>query len=292
VRARVRSALAPGVAASPRGRAEAGARAVVDATRLVLSDRALARAALPPTVLTAAACVLAAWFRAAGERPDGETALHAFVIAFVAVSSMPPTLLQGMWLGVAREARRAQGGEPTPTPPRAHGRLRSLADEGLKALRQAALVTAGLAPVLALVLLTPLGHATTAAAALLWAGYWIVVDAFELPMDLAPPPAEAPGTTWFEEGLRRLATATLALPRALRVAAAPVRWALTLGAIWGGWLARPWRREVAFTARHPWEALGFGLAALLLLVLPGLGLLFRAVVTTAATGLVVRPPRD
>src|SRR6185369_8760967 len=104
-------------------------------------------------------------------------------------------------------------------------------------LRQAVVVAAGLAPVLALVELTPLGHAWSAAAAALWAGYWIALDALEVPMELEPGRPGPGAPTWFERGLRRLSRRRLRGLR--RVLAWPFQRVLGLGARWGGFLARP-----------------------------------------------------
>jgi hypothetical protein len=194
---------------------------------------------------------------------------------------------------VGVEARRALGGSGAAGD--GHAWFTGFLAETLKAVRQGIVVGAGLAPVLLLVELTPLGHATTAAAAVAWAGYWVVVDALEIPVALAPRRLAGPGApTWFERRLRRLARARL--PLALAVVSWPIRAFLALGARWGGALARPWRREVKLTERHAWETLGFGLAAGLFLAVPVLGLFFRAVAMTGATALVVRledvgPPR-
>jgi len=274
---------------APLDRALFGAAQVVRAARLVLTDRALGRAAALPTALTAAACLgAAAWM--AWRRDDARvSALHAFTVAFLAVSAMPPTLLQRLWTRVGLEARVALGGGSGELERPGEGWLHMVLRESVKALRQAAVVAAGLAPVFAMVEVLPLGHEVTAAAAVLWAGYWTVLDAFEIPMEVVPGKLGPGAPTWFERGLRRLGRRRVRGP--LRLLAWPVQLFLRLGARWGGWLARPWRHEAKFTQRHPWESLGFGLAAWTFLAIPGVGLLFRAVAMTGATALLLADDR-
>ncbi|MFL5299981.1 MAG: hypothetical protein ACJ79R_06535 [Anaeromyxobacteraceae bacterium] len=123
-------------------------------------------------------------------------------------------------------------------------------------------------------------------AALVPPGYWIALDALELPMELEPGRLGPGAPTWFERGLRRLARRRL---RGFRRALAwPFQRVCGLGARRGGFLARPWRHEAKFTQRHPWETLGFALAAGIFLALPGVGLFFRAVALTAASALLAR----
>jgi len=284
----VTTALARSASAG-RTRAESvvwGALLVRDAARLVFSDPRLARAAAVPTLLTAAACLAAAAWRAWHREAADETALHAFAVAFVAVSSMPPTFLHRMWTRVGIEARRALVAPPAEEA-RVHGWFRGFAAETVKALRQAVVVAAGLAPVFLVVEWSPFGHQVTTAAALAWAGYWVVLDALEIPVSIAPLRLAGPGApTWFERGLRRMARARLRFP--LNAVTWPFRLFFGLGARWGGMLSRPWRHEVKLTQRYPWETLGFGLAAAAFLLIPGLGLFFRAVVMTGATALLAR----
>jgi hypothetical protein len=267
-------------------RALYGVAQVVHAARLVLADARLARAAALPTLLTAVGCLAAAAWMAARRGDRSASTLHAFAVAFVAVSSMPPTFLQRLWVRVALEARRALGGAPGELEHPGEGYLRMLVRESVKALRQFVVVAAGLFPVFVAVDVLPLGRAVSAAAAVLWAGYWVVIDALEIPMEVAPGKLGPGAPTWFERGLRRLGTHRLPW-WPLRVVAWPFQVALRFGARWGGFLSRPWRHEVKYTQRHPWETLGFGVAAGVFLVIPVVGLFFRAVAMTAATAVVV-----
>jgi hypothetical protein len=258
------------------GRTGRGAAQVPAALRLLASDRRLRRAALVPTVLTAIGCAivaaLATWLRDEEAGAGWLPRLHAFMVAFVALASMPPTILFRSWTRVAIEARRAFGLGPAEDPYAGRRWLSVMAAEWLKALRQALVVAVGLAPLL--LLLWPLPDACWQALGGAWAFHWIVLDALELPIEVIPGPPPAAPRPWFTRALGRLGGSSALLR--------PARWAGRLA----GRLSRPWVEEIHFTERSPWECAGFGLAAGVLLAVPGLGLLFRAAAIVAATGLV------
>ena len=242
------------------------------AARLVATDRALLRASLWPTALTFLGSAALAALVAHAE--DGRFFRAAFA-SFVAISSMPPTLLWRQWVRVGLEARRAAGAAPGEEERPGERYHRIVVRELVKAGRQAAAVAVGIAPVALLVELVPfVGHGVTVALGAAWAWYWVALDALEIPTELVPGRRGRGGRTWFERGL-----ATLAGRSRLT---APLRWA----ARFSGWLARPWRHEVAFTRRHRWETAGFALAAVAFLAIPVVGVFFRAVAITAATILV------
>lgn len=257
------------------------ARGVADVGRaaaLLASDRALLRSALVPTALTFLGC--AALAALVARRHDGSWFRAAFT-AFVAISSMPPTLLWPLWLRLGKEARRAVGAQPGEEERPGERYLATLVRESAKALRQAAVVAVGLAPVFFVVELVPgVGHGVTVALGVAWAWYWVVLDALEIPVELSPGrlgPGEPP---WFERGLVALGARS--------------RWLRFLGwaGRFAGWLARPWRHQAAFTERHRWESAGFGAGAGAFLAVPVVGVFFRAVAITAATAMVARrePP--
>lgn len=244
------------------------------AAALVATDRDLYRSALLPTALTflgsAALAALVAW------RSEGRFARVAFA-SFVALSSMPPTLLWPLWTRLGKEARRALGAPPGEEERPGESYARLLVRETMKALRQGAVVAIGLAPIFFVVELLPgVGHWLTLSLGAAWAWYWIVLDALEIPVELRPGRLGAGEPPWFE--------------RALRGLAARSRWLRPLSAVGAfvGWLARPWRHQASFTERHSWESAGFGLASVAFLAVPVLGVFFRAVAITAATSLVVR----
>jgi hypothetical protein len=143
-------------------------------------------------------------------------------------------------------------------------------------MRQAAAAALSLLPFAIALQVLPFSGATKAVAAAAWAFYWLVVDAFELPMDVVPGPRRGAGAPWFA----RLLLEAGRLHRSLR-AAAPAGRGLAR-------LVAPWNEELGFTERHPWETAGFGLVMGTLLAVPVLGLFFRAVGITAATALLGR----
>ena len=255
------------------------------AAGLLWRDRNLLRAAALPTLLSLLGAALTAAvvaFRVGGvelELGDGAPSprgLPAFLITFVAIASMPPTILQRQWMRVASEARRALGLPPGEDPFPGEGYLAMLWREGAKTLRQGLVVSMGLLPVVLFIRLLPFGDAEAAAVGGAWAFYWVVVDAFELPIEVLPGPRHPTPVPWYGRALGWLGR----LARPLR----PFGWAgrmLTR-------LTRPWGEEVRFTERNPWETAGFAAGVGVVLAIPVAGLFFRSVALTAATALVGR----
>ncbi len=257
-------------------RARWGAARVWEGARLVAGNRDLSRAAALPTFLTVTACLALAAWKAATRPPGDGTSVHTFIVAFVALSSMPPTLLQRMWTRVGLQARRAVGATPGEPEWQGEPYLAMLRREGWKAVLQLIAVTAGLAPVYLLLELLPFTRVTLPALAGLWTAYWVVLDALEIPMEVAPGRLGPGAPTWFERLLQRGARRTRFL------------FFFRPGARFLGWCARPWRHQAKLTERQPWECLGFGLAAGAFLSVPVVGIFFRAVTITAGTSLLWR----
>jgi hypothetical protein len=251
------------------------------AARLMWRDRALLRSALLPTALTLLGALVFAGAVAAGASVEPDQAssprgLQAFLASFVALASMPPTFLQRQWMALAHQARRALGLPPGEDPFPGERYLAMLWREGKKAVRQGLVVSLGLLPVVAFIKLLPFGDLEAAAIGAGWTFYWVVVDAFELPIEVLVGPRHPTPTPWYARGLAWLGR----LARPLR---------------WFGWcgrmlerLARPWGEEVRFTERHPWETAGFAAGIGVVLAIPVVGLFFRSVAITAATDLVGR----
>ena len=256
-----------------------GAGLTFHAARLVVADRALFRASLLPTGLTVAGCLIFAGVATAVADVDAKhagTTLNAFTVSFVALASMPPTVLQRLWVRMANQARRAVGLPAGEDPFPGESFLHLLWREGWKSIRQAVVVSIGLAPLLGVAHLLPFGSYDAALLAAAWGFYWVVVDAFEIPMEVIPGPRHHAADPWYSRLLVRLGGRS----RWLR----PSRW-------FGRILARlttPWNGEVRFTERHAWETAGFGLAIGTVLAVPVVGLFFRAVAITAATALIGR----
>jgi hypothetical protein len=267
--------------AAPRpgrwGRALWALGVTLHAAELVVTDRRLRRAALLPSLLTLAGCAVLAGIAAADEEgARGAAAFQAFLVSFVALASMPPTVLQRMWFRVAHEARRALGQAEGEDPFPGEGFAAMLWREGVKAARQAVVVTVGIFPLLVLVRLLPFGQAESALLAGAWAFYWVVVDAFELPIEVVPGPRGGAPAPWYARLLGRAG----AKYRLLRPLAGLGRWLDRL--------TRPWHEEVRFTERHAVETVAFGAVVGTVLLIPVAGLFFRAVAITAATALLGR----
>jgi hypothetical protein len=261
-----------------------GLGASFHAARLMVRDRALLRSSLLPTALTLIGAAVVAGLVGLqgggtslepGQAPSPR-GLQAFLATFVVLASMPPTFLQRQWMAVAHQARRALGLPPGEDPFPGEHYLAMLWREGKKAARQGLVVSLGVLPVVVFIKLLPFGDVEAATIGTAWAFYWVVVDAFELPIEVLPGPRHATPTPWYSRGMAWLG----GLARPLR---------------FFGWcgrmlekLARPWGEEVRFTERHPWETAGFAAGIGLVLAIPVVGLFFRSVAITAATDLVGR----
>jgi hypothetical protein len=261
-----------------------GLGASFHAAGLMWRDRALLRSALLPTALTllgALAFAGLASFQSSPEAvgPDHGPArpgLQAFLVTFVALASMPPTLLQRQWMRVTHEARRALGLPPGEDPFPGEGYLAMLWREGRKAFRQALVVSLGVVPVVAFIRMLPFGDLEAALVGAAWTFYWVVVDAFELPIEVLPGQRHATPDPWYTRGFAWLGR---------------LAWPLRFFGWFGRPLARltrPWGEEVRFTERHPWEVTGFAAGIGVVLAIPVAGLFFRSVALTAATDLVGR----
>jgi hypothetical protein len=189
---------------------------------------------------------------------------------------MPPTILQRQWMRVAHEARRALGLPPGEDPFPGEGYVAMLWREGRKTVRQALVVSLGLLPVLAFIHLLPFGDTEAALVGGAWTFYWVVVDAFELPIEVLVGPRHETPDPWYSRALGWLGRRS----RLLRFFS------------WAGRmlrkLTRPWGEEVRFTERHPWETAGYAAGVGVVLAIPVAGLFFRSVAITAATAMVGR----
>jgi hypothetical protein len=186
-----------------------GLGASLRATRMIWRDRELQRSALLPTALTLLGAALFAGLiassRAGGAPEPGEPpsprGLQAFLVTFVALASMPPTILQRQWMGVAHQARRALGLPPGEDPFPGESYPAMLWREGLKTIRQGLVVSLGLLPVVAFIRLLPFGDSEAATLGAAWTFYWVVVDAFELPIEVLPGPRHPTPTPWYSLAL-------------------------------------------------------------------------------------------
>jgi hypothetical protein len=259
-----------------------GAAQVVVALRALLRDPALRRAALLPTLLSvsgaAGLAALGVWWDWGEEGAGWHWAARRFFAVFLALAAMPPTLLHPLWGHLAAASRRSLGLATSDAPHVSY--LRMLINETKKAIRQAIIGgTIGLLPVLIVVGVLPGSGVISPILIAAWAIYWIQLDAFELPFELAdvPPPRRSP---WFARWAHGYGTAGK-------------WWSFRFARKIGRWLhrlSRPWRREIAFTERNAAACLGFGLALAVIFFVPVLGLIFRPLAIIAATHLAAREP--
>jgi uncharacterized protein involved in cysteine biosynthesis len=257
-------------------RALFGAAQVIWSIRMLAGDRALRRAAIRPTLLSLLACAGIALVLSWGDEVSGLAYLRQLAATFVTLAAMPPTVLHREWVRLALEARLAAGLDPGHDEDAALSFSAVVWKEAKKAIRQLVVVTAGLFPLVLLLRFFPAGRTAGAVLVGLWGLYWVVLDSLELPFGVQPIRRAPARAAWF---VRFFWAVGQQIP-----IARPVRW-------FGRRLkrlTRPWRREVDFTERHGAEMLGFGIAVALVLAVPVLGLVFRAVAITAATNLVSR----
>lgn len=240
--------------------------------RVLLSNRALVRAALVPVALVAAVCAAVALVHAASGSPRG--VVIDFYTTFALLAPLPSVLLAHRYARLAVLARHELGFSP------AEPCLEPLRRMLGRAIKQMILIALAIAPAVALLGLVPLaGAALVKVAAAGWALHWIVVDAFDSARFLRPGQtlaeldahAERIRAPWYVRALRR-AAARAPFGRRLvdRFARACDR------------LSIPWREEIALVEDHPALMLGFALSTAALLALPVLNLMFRPIVLVGA----------
>jgi hypothetical protein len=240
--------------------------------RLLFSDRDLMRAALLPTALVAAFCVLVALVAPSSYTPGA--IVRRFYETFALLAPLPSLFLARHYARMAVLARHKLGFStalPCYEPLRRAVR---------RVIGQTVLVAIGLVPVTMVLHLVPLigGWAVHVIGAL-WALHWIVVDAFDSTRTLAPGQtladvdalADAAPRPWF---VRLLQQAAARLP--------VVGGVLRMFARWCDRLARPFREEIALAEAHPSLMVGFALSTAALLATPVLQLLFRPIVLIGA----------
>lgn len=267
-------AFTPTAAVRPQQQIESGVRAVLEALRRLSSDRELRKAALVPTLWTLIGATLMAMVIVEHGKETSE--LKAWAIAFAAATSLPPTILFPLWVRFGLRARVSIGASNGNADVLKHGYVRNVVGEWMKAIRQLVVVSAGLAPLFFLMQsILPGTEWVYLALSTTWAFYWVILDALELPIELSPRRQGEGEPTWFERSLLSLGAKSIFLR--------PFAW---LGK-WAGRLSKPWRHAVTFTEQHPYKTAGFALAAGTVLLVPVLGVFFRAVAISAGTDLIV-----
>jgi hypothetical protein len=243
--------------------------------RLLLSHKSLLVHALLPVLATAALCLLVGL----REFWTGGTwgLVKAAYLVLVAAAPVSPIFFTRSYARLAARARLLAGYEPHEPYLRGYGQALT------ETVVQLIVISLGMAPLTwALGFVPMLGWAWAGGVTALWALYWVSVEALDSARTL-PPGIEAkdldgeaddqPHRPWY------VRIYDLHPGGPLEPLFAPARW-------WGKALARltrRWRVEVATLERHRFAGLGFGAGAALVLAIPGLNLLFRPVVVTAAT---------
>ncbi len=235
------------------------------ALKLLSEHGKLRRAALIPTLLTLVGCLVFAYFDMDDDASD--PSWRRFLAAFAALTALPPTFLMPLWVKLALESRHVLTAAPGDSDILNSSYFRMLKTEWMKVARQAFIVSIGVFPILLLSKLLSLPDLIYQLAAGLWAFYWMVLDAIDLPLEVAPGKLGIASPSWFEQGF---------------------------AAVKLGWFARaiarfatPWRHAIHFTERHPAATTGFAIAAGLCLLNPIIGVFFRSLALVAATCLIV-----
>jgi hypothetical protein len=239
--------------------------------RSMIRRRELLYEALPPAIAFAAVCATAS----ISALDEGAWAVVRRVYVLLAIAApLSPVLFTKLYARMAARARVALGHSPR------RPYLRTIRQALGESFAQLLVLGIGLAPLTwGLGLIPVVGAMWVGLATGLWVLHWIFVEALDSSRTLPdgveaaeldarlqdyPPP-------WFVRMF------DLSIDSPLNFIFAPLRvWARILDRF-----TRRWRAEVAVFERYPWIASGFALGAAVVLVVPGLNLLFRAVVVVA-----------
>ncbi len=242
------------------------------AVLLIIRRPQLLRAGLLPALWLAVACALFAYVD-----HGHEGYWRAFYRLFAYLAPFPSVLFARHYARMAVTVWSEVGGGPS-TP-----WIEPVTRTVFRTASQTLLISFGLAPLMLLRLVHPLGEYLFKAILALWALHWIVVDAFDSARVLLP------GQTIAE---REAAVALLPAPwfvRFLDEAGARIpglgRLLRRFGRICDR-LSRPWRDEIALIAERPVLMTGFALTTALLLCTPVLNLLFRPIILVAAANVI------
>jgi hypothetical protein len=237
--------------------------------RTLIANPDLLRAAIVPAALLAAFCAVVAAFGGHG------SFLHRFYTTFAVLAPLPSIVLADHYARLAARARTVLGFgpvEPCIEPLRRNLR---------RAVMQAILVAIALAPVTALLQLTPgTGWLLVPVIAAAWGLHWVVVEAFDSARVLRPgetladldAAAQRMRLPWFVRGLDHAADRTPIGGGLLR------RFARLCDR-----LSVSWREEVALVEEHPALMLGFALSTAAVLAIPVLNLAFRPIIIIGAS---------
>jgi uncharacterized protein involved in cysteine biosynthesis len=288
---------------SVRDRLLYGCAQPVLALRMLVSSRVLLLDALFPVLMLAGFCSLSALLHLKiGQLPEDEESIRLigfwtrFFAAFAMLAPLPSILFAAHYARLAATAYRTFSlGDCEP-------RRESLFRSAIHALKQAAVISIAVAPLVGLAAKIPhVGTVLAASLGAVWALHWVVVEAFDSARVHATSPSGLAASTetsvaapdvdsqanpsvvpeiWF---VRACEHAGARIP----VVGFVVRWFAALCR----YLAKPWKEEIALTEQHTVLMLGFAVMTALLLATPILNLLFRPTIVIAAVHLLAHLPR-
>jgi hypothetical protein len=261
-------------------RAAYGAAQPLLGLRVLLRDQDLLVEALKPAGWLALACGVYASLHTGSLGLTGAW-LKTFYTAFAVLAPVPSILFANHYARFAALVRWRLGfGAVGP-------REYPLMEHMKRAVMQALLAAAAIAPVLGLTGALPFGAHLTGLVAAVWGLHWVVVDAFDDASVLQPGQtvrdlereAEHKPRPWFVRSIRWVQRQV------------PERMGRLRGVIrtFGDFLdrlAKPWREEIALLESSPRLLVGFALSTATLLAIPGLNLLFRPIIIAGATHLL------
>lgn len=275
----------------PRRRFWYGLQQPLLGLRLLLRDRDMMGSALAPTMFVALVCAIAAttslrvideaaWW-SLGNTPLTRVIafIAAFFTTFAALAPIPPFLFARHYARVAARARDRLGlGPRLPY-------LKPITQSIGETVAQSLVIAIGFAPVTLLLASIPtVGGAFAFIAQVVWTMQWMVVESFDNARTLAPhetvkdvlaaerghehkPWFARPFARVTHPGARKLLFPLLAFVRLVER------------------LARGWGPELRVVERDPALSAGFGAGVFVLLVIPGINLLFRPALVIAAAHL-------
>lgn len=259
--------------------------------RLLLRDMDMLSAALWPVIFVAVICAIAAatslevidsrawWVFENAGFTYGIGFLIAFFTTFAALAPLPPFLFARHYARMAAKARDRLG-----LGPRAPY-LKPIAQSIGETAAQGIVIAVGFAPVTIVLALVPMfGPVFAFVAQLGWTMHWMVVESLDNGRTLGPDESVEsvlaherlhPHVPWF-----LLAVDRISHPK-LQWLARPLRGFAEIMET----LARGWGPELRMVERDRSLALGFGVGVFVLLLIPGINLLFRPALVIAAAHL-------
>ena len=259
--------------------------------RLLLRDSDMLGSALAPVLMVAVVCAIAAaaslrvidsaaWWSFSNPgltRVLGFTA--AFFTTFAALAPVPPFLFARLYARMAARARDRLGLGPRVA------YLKPINQSIGETVSQSVVIAIGFAPVTLLLAVIPtVGPAAAFAAQLLWTMHWMVVESFDNGRTLAAGESVADALVaeqthgyrpWFARVLEQPQH-----PRLHRVLGVVRMFAEVMET-----LVRGFRPELRLVERERALAAGYGAGVFVLLVIPGVNLLFRPALVIAAAHL-------